>query len=654
MCGICGWVDGKDWDSSKSQAVLNGMIGQLVHRGPDDTGAAVGEGFALGMTRLSIIDVRTGHQPIWNEDKTCCIVFNGEIYNFQELRGQLERTGHRFRTKSDSEVILHAFEEWGSDCVPRLKGMFAFAVYDGRKVDRQRSPQGRLFLARDRVGKKPLYYYCAGGRFVFASEIKALLAHPKVPKRLYQEMLPLYLSYGYVPDPWTIFEDIRELSPGHFLTFEGGSLRTHPYWEIPSIRNDIAEKEALERLEQLICEATASRLISEVPLGAFLSGGLDSSAVVSVMAQLTSEPVETFAIGFSEQNSFNELKYAQLVARVFGTNHREFVVRPDAVGLLPKLVWHYDQPFADSSAIPTFLVSKLTRNHVTVALTGDGGDELFGGYDRFAAMKVAEVYRKVPEPVRKILEFCIEGLPESTEYRSIVRRMRRFTQSAVPDLAEGYLSLVGIFERDLIQKLVIPGDRMDPLEHFETYFRDLAGLDPVDQLLHVNMRSYLPGDLLVKVDRMSMANSLEARCPFLDHELVEFAFSLPAQLKIKGLKTKYILKKSLDGLLPTEIVKRKKHGFGVPVGHWFRSSLSDFVREQLLCSQASLHAYFCRDVIQRLVDEHQSGARDHGHKLWALLTFQTWHQIFIEESTKVTTAGPDLEMAQAHPSSASR
>lgn len=630
MCGICGYIYHRSLD--RAEAPLLGTLNQtLRHRGPDDSGSAVLSDAGLAMRRLSIIDLVTGHQPMANEDETCWVVHNGEIYNFLDLRRELESLGHRFRSHSDTEVILHSYEEWGPECVNRLRGMFAFAIYD------QGSGSGseRLFLARDRVGKKPLYYYRDSKCFVFASEIKAILAHPQVPRRMNRRALPLYLAYGYVPAPHTIFENIYELPPGHLMTVQDGDLVTKTYWDASNAfdrKSDLSQEEIIDRLQQLLQESVRLRLVSDVPLGAFLSGGLDSTAIVAYMARLMDQPVKTFAIGFEDDPSFNELEYARLAARALDTDHHEFVVRPDAIDLLPKLVWHYDQPFADSSAIPTYLVAQLTREHVTVALTGDGGDELFAGYERFAAARLAEVYRRTPQIVQSILARVLNGLPESTRYDGFVRRARRFAESAPFPLAERYLGWVGIFDTDFIRELLSNGADLNIVNHFQGYFQKVQEADPIGQLLYVNIKTYLPGDLLVKTDRMSMANSLEARCPFLDQELLEFAACIPTALKLRRLATKYILKKALKEQVPQEIIRRKKHGFGVPVGRWFRTDLKSYVREVLLGAEALRRRYFNESAIRRLIDEHQSGTRDHGHKLWALLTFEIWHRIFIDQN----------------------
>jgi asparagine synthase (glutamine-hydrolysing) len=608
------------------------MTAALTHRGPDERGSIVLRDAGLAMTRLSIIDLASGTQPIANEDGSRWVVQNGEIYNFAELRARLQTTGHRFRTRSDTEAIVHAHEEWGDACVDRLRGMFAFAVLQGTPGGAARG----LFVARDRVGKKPLYYYGDADRFLFASEIKALLAHPAVPRRVNRDVIPLYLAHGYVPAPWTMYEGIHELFPGHTLAVRGEQVTIRPYWEFPAAGQEAAglsEQEIVEHLRHLLEEAVRVRLVSDVPLGAFLSGGLDSSAVVALMARHTSRPVKTFSIGFADEPSFNELGSARRVAKALGTDHHEFVVRPDAFELLEKLVWHYDQPFADSSAIPTFLVAKLAREHVTVALSGDGGDELFAGYERFAAARLAEIYRRTPQVVQRTLGRAVRLLPQSTAYDGLVRRAGRFLQAAPLPLPERYLQWVGVFYNGYISNLLAEGEAVDPVRHFTAYFDGAPAGDLVDRLLYVNARSYLPGDLLVKTDRMSMANGLETRCPLLDQELIEFAAGIPSRLKLHGLTTKYVLKRALGGLVPDDIIARKKHGFGAPVGAWFRGSLAGPVRELLLGHRARRRDYFRPEMVRRLVEEHQTGRIDHGHRLWTLATFEMWHRVFIDDAS---------------------
>ena len=659
MGGIYGWIQlqGKT-DIHTATMVFEPMNAAVTHRGPDDHGAVVFDNAVLGTTRLSIIDVNGGQQPITNEMEDCWIVFNGEIYNFVELRKELKNLGCHFRSRSDTEVILRAYEEWGADCVQRLQGMFAFAICDRRQGKKPRqghlNPHSRLFLARDRLGKKPLYYYQDEERLIFGSEIKALLAHPAVPARVNRPMIPLYLTYGYVPSPCTFFEDICELPPGHTLTAADGDVAIRRYWEVPrepGSETVLSEKDYLRLVRDHFEDAVKVRLTSDVPFGAFLNGGVDSAAVVAVMSQLLDHPVNTFAIGFSDDPSFNELRYARIVANCFKTNHREFLVKPDAIDLLPKLVWHYDQPFADSSAIPTYCLAQLTREHVKVALTGDGGDELFAGYDCFAAARIAKYYRLVPGLLRNTVHRWVHALPESTSYNGLVRLVRQFVDNAALPLPERYLEWVGIFRPSFLNELMIEATAIDPADHFRSYFDHSQDADPIGQLLAVNMTNYLPGDLLVKTDRMTMANSLEARCPFLDQRLLEFACQIPSALKLKGMTTQYVLKCALKGLVPDEIIWRKKHGFGVPVGRWFRTSMRDYLRDTLLSPEAMGRGYFRPEALRLIVEEHISGRRDHGHRLWALLTFEVWHRLFIDREVSSWMAMSENTKSQFYVSS---
>jgi asparagine synthase (glutamine-hydrolysing) len=631
MCGIYGWIQlsGKS-DILAATQVFEPMNAVLAHRGPDDHGAVVFDDAVLGMTRLSIIDIGGGQQPIANQAENCWIVFNGEIYNFVELREELKGRGYVFRTRSDTEVILHAYEEWDVDCVERLRGMFAFAVYDSRK---RGAASPRLFLARDRLGKKPLYYFADPKRLIFASEIKAILAHSGVRAEVNRAVLPLYLAYGYAPSPLTFFDNIHELPAGHRLLVEDGDIRVQRYWSAPRapagttrLTNEVYFGQVRERLE----EAVRVRLVGDVPVGALLSGGVDSAAVVAMMTRLDGGPVRTFSIGFDDEPSFNELPYARRVAEQFGSDHHEFVVRPNAVELLPKLVWHYDQPFADSSALPTYLLAKMAREHVKVVLTGDGGDEIFAGYERFAAARLGEYYRCVPTFLQRSLKRVARTLRQSTAYDDLARRFSRFVESAALPLPERYLEWVSVFKPDVLGQLIAEGGENDPVDHFRAYFTGREGEDPIDELLAVNLSSYLAGDLLVKTDRMTMANSLEARCPFLDQRLLEFASGIPSALKLKGMTTKYVLKRALAGYLPQDIIWRKKHGFGVPVGHWFRTSLREFLCDHLLSPTARQRGYFDEQRLRCLISEHLSGQQDHGHRLWALLTLEVWHRLFID------------------------
>jgi asparagine synthase (glutamine-hydrolysing) len=627
MCGIVGVVnlDGRAAD----RALVGRMNEAIHHRGPDEDGYYVEGHVGLAMRRLAIIDLRGGQQPIANEDRTAWIVYNGEVYNYREVKKELEARGHRFQTDCDTEVVLHAYDEFGSDCPRYLRGMFAFAVWDERKRE--------LFVARDRVGKKPLLYAKTRDSFVFGSEFSALLLHPSVSREVDRGALHDYLSFMCVPAPLTAYRDIRKLEPGHSLTLtSSGEIKTERYWQPDfSKKIKISEEEAGERALELLRDAVRVRLMSEVPLGAFLSGGIDSSAVVALMAEESSGPVKTFSIGFEEQD-FSELHHARRVAERVGAEHHEFVVRPDAMEILPTLVEHYGEPYADSSAIPTYYVARETRKHVTVALNGDGGDECFAGYERYAAMSLSERYRKLPGVLREnVIRQAVGLLPTSEIKRSRVRSLKRFLQAASLPPVERYLRWMSVFDFDAKGDLYTEEFRRetegrDAGRWLAPWFARANGAGVVDASLLTDTMTYLPNDLLVKVDIASMAVSLEARSPFLDHHVIEFAASLPERLKLRGLTTKYILKKTLAKLLPTENLKRAKMGFGVPVGHWFRGEMQPFLRETLLSEKSARRGLFRPESVRRLVELHTRGERDHTHQLWTLLMLELWFQRFID------------------------
>jgi asparagine synthase (glutamine-hydrolysing) len=627
MCGIVGMVN---LDGRAADAALLGRMNEAIHhRGPDEDGAYLRGHTGLAMRRLAIIDLKGGQQPIANEERTAWIVFNGEIYNFHELKKRLEDLGHRFRTDCDTEAIVHAYEEWGGECPKYLRGMFAFAIWDERRQE--------LFLARDRVGKKPLLYAKTPRSFVFGSEFSALLLHPEVGREVEPRAIHDYLSFMCVPAPLTAFRDIRKLEPGHTLTLGAdGELKTERYWEPDfSKKLDVTEEEAGERALALLRDAVRVRLMAEVPLGAFLSGGVDSSAVVALMAEESSGPVKTFSIGFDEQD-FSELHHARRVAEYVGAEHHEFVVRPDAMEVLPKLVEHYGEPYADSSAIPTYYVARETRKHVTVALNGDGGDECFAGYDRYAAMRLSERYRRLPGVLReRIIRQALELLPISEARPGRARKVRRFLRAASLPAVERYLHWVSVINPQDKEALYSEefgrtvGGR-DVREHLRPWFARANGAGVVDAALLADTMTYLPNDLLVKVDIASMAVSLEARSPFLDHHVIEFAASLPEKLKLRGLTTKYILKKTLRKLLPPENLSRSKMGFGVPIGHWFRGQMQGFLRENLLSERAGRRGLFRPEVVRRMVELHTRGERDHTHQLWTLLMLELWFQRFVD------------------------
>lgn len=639
MCGICGKVNLNSQDSIDDK-LIHSMTDVLKHRGPDDAGIYVSRmpniynnkswvQIGLGHRRLSIIDLSSaGHQPMSNEDKTIWIVYNGEIYNFQDLRKNLVEKGHIFSSQSDTEIIIHLYEDMGVNCVKELRGMFAFAIWDGNKQ--------RLFLARDRLGKKPLNYTIRNGSLIFASEIKSILQDPQISREVNTEALDSYLTYGYIPAPQTIFSGIKKLPPAHRLIWERGEIKIDRYWGLSYRKKlTLGEDEYGERILELLIEATKIRLISDVPLGAFLSGGIDSSAVVAIMSRLSTQRVKTFSIGFQEE-SFNELKYARKIAKLFNTDHHEYIVKTDALEVLPKLIWNFNEPFADSSSIPTYYLSKMTRQEVIVALNGDGGDESFGGYERYAANKIANVYRFIPKIVRKnMITSFIRGLPETTRKKDFVKNLKRFTSADEFSKERRYAYWMSLFHNDLKANLYSE-EFKNRLKDFDSWdyicstYRQSDAINFVDSTLFVDTMTYLPGDLLVKMDITSMANSLEARSPFLDHKLMEFAASIPSSLKLRGITTKYILKKTFSKILPKEILQRRKQGFGVPVGNWFRNELKDYAYEILLSRDCIKRGYFKEEAVKMMLDEHVLGKVDHGPRIWSLINLELWHNMFID------------------------
>ncbi|MGZ8842358.1 MAG: asparagine synthase (glutamine-hydrolyzing) [Pyrinomonadaceae bacterium] len=623
MCGITGIVrsDGAQID----RELLARMNGAIRHRGPDDDGFYFSEGVGLAMRRLAIIDLKSGQQPIHNADKTAWIVFNGEIYNYRELRKQLEALGHRFYTDSDTEAIVHAYDEYGTDCPKYLRGMFAFAIWDERDKS--------LFLARDRVGKKPLLYAQTNGQLIFGSEFTALLTHLDVSREVDYEAIHHYLSFICVPAPLTAYQSIRKLDPGHWLLWRNGEIKCERYWQLDfSKKIDITEQEAGERVVKLLREAVRVRLMSEVPLGAFLSGGIDSSAVVALMAQESSEPVKTFSIGFEEQD-FSELHHARRVAEHVGADHHEFIVRPNAMEILPTLVEHYGEPFADSSAIPSYYVSRETRGYVTVALNGDGGDECFAGYERYAAMNLAQRYvRLLPAGLIKSVS---KAMPSFKSRSNPFGKGKRFLNAAALTPVERYLRWMSAFDENAKLDLYSNDFRHQTAGYstagiIEPWFAKANGAGIVDASLLTDTMTYLPNDLLVKMDIASMTVSLEARSPFLDHHLMEFAASLPEKLKLRRMTTKYLLKRVLKDLVPVENLVRKKMGFGVPIGHWFRGTMQPFLRETLLSDKALTRGLFQPDKVRQIIDQHVRGRINHEHRLWSLLMLELWFERFID------------------------
>lgn len=622
MCGIAGILDiegSRAPEELRDQALR--MAETLRHRGPDQRSAwsADGAPVGLGHARLSVIDLATGDQPMSTPDGELTVVFNGEIYNFPELRDQLMDRGHVFRTRSDTEVLLFAWREWGEAMLSRLEGMFAFALWDrGRE---------RLFLARDRAGKKPLFIWRGQGRLAFASEIKAFRALPDVRLEVDPDAIPLYLAYGYVPTPNTPCAGVTRVPPATALSInKAGWIESRRYWE-PDLRPRAVSTTAAERrVRELLDEAVRRRLISDVPLGAFLSGGVDSSAIVARMARFSSGPVRTFAIGFEGAPIYDETAWARQAAELIGTEHTEFRVGAQSVDLVDRLVAAYDEPFGDSSAIPTYMVSGLARESVTVALTGDGGDELFAGYDRFIGAQVAE---GIPRALVAIGNAVGSRLPVHSNFRHPTRRFARFFKAASLPAPERTLRWIGFFA-DRLEDILLPQtrERLDPARLMESFRAPLrgerAGHTALSQALKLNYETYLPEDLLVKSDRCSMAHGLELRSPFLDTALVEYAMSLPDGLKIHSGRKKAILKGALRAELPDQLLNRPKMGFGIPLPQWFRGEWAPLLEERVLDPQAALWRWIRREPVVRMVQEHMSGRADFGHQLWALLTLQVW------------------------------
>ncbi len=620
MCGIAGIYNYGN-GNAVDRGLLKRMNDLLEHRGPNDEGFYVKDNVGLSMRRLAIIDVPTGKQPMASNDGNIQLVFNGEIYNFQSLREQLVEQGVRFKTHSDTEVILRLYEKMGIDCVTKLRGMFAFAIWD--------APRKRLMVARDRFGKKPLVYLQGNGTFAWASEIRSLLEIPGVSKEIDADAVDLYLGLQYIPSPATIFRSVRKLPPAHVLLIENGKTTIRPYWELPTTKPavSVSLEEAKHTVREQLKEATQLRMISDVPLGAFLSGGIDSTLVVGMMSRLSPRPVKTFAIGFEEE-TFSELPYARVAADFFKTEHTEFIVKPKMTDVLPKLAWHYGEPFGDSSALPSYYLACETRKHVTVALTGDGGDEAFGGYNRYVAMKLADKLDWLPGALRRGVAPVGNFLP---------RKGKRFFQDvlAAPK-AQRYFNTIGIFSEHDKQSLYSPGflQRIAGLSrsinYLNLFFDRSKNLDLINQLLYVDLNSYLPECLMAKADIATMANSLEARSPFLDHELIEAVFGMSGDWKIKGARsTKWLLKQSCADLLPPKIATRSKMGFGIPVDAWFRGELKDFWRDLALSSQAVSRGYFQAGALQKIFDEHVSGRRNHGYRMWVLLMLEMWHQAYL-------------------------
>ncbi len=630
MCGITGGL----WFNESAAidpSVVDRMVDSLTHRGPDDRGIHVESlrhdagglipGVALGFRRLSIIDLEGGHQPMCNEDGSVWLVFNGEVYNYRDLRRRLEGSGHQFRTSSDTETILHLYEDLGTGCFEHLNGMFAIAIWDRN--------HRRLVLARDRLGQKPLYYQFAGGELLFGSELKALAEAPGFDRTLSAGAIDQFLTYQYVPHPNTIYRRAKKLPPGHLAVIEHGELQVRNYWNVEwEHEADIDQKSATHRLDELLTDSIRLRLRSDVPLGAFLSGGVDSSLIVALSQAQLDKPIHTFSIGFNEA-SFDESKYARQVAGWTGSEHHEYRVTPDALSILDDLVWHFDEPFGDSSAIPTWYLCQWTRQHVTVSLSGDGGDELFAGYDRYRALWLSQWFDRLIPAGPLLGSRFVQGLPASNKQRSFIRRLQRFGEALNEPLSRRYMNWLQIFPERLRADLYadafveqLPNE--DPFEFFEAAWLGVGKRDLISKPSLADLVTYLPCDLMTKVDIASMAHSLECRQPFLDYRLVEFAASLPSRLKFRHGKGKALLRSAFDKLLPRDIWNRKKMGFGVPLGTWFQNELRDLTQERLLGTDARCHQFFRPESIQTLVDQHMAGRVNHCYRLWNLLVLESW------------------------------
>lgn len=628
MCGIAGVLhfDGH----TAVRPYLQRMTDTIQHRGPDGEGFFVDGPVGLGHRRLAIIDLsEAGKQPMSNTDGTLYITYNGELYNFQEIRRQLEAQGHRFRSATDTEVVLHAYEEWGTECLGRFNGMFAFAIWDGRRQ--------RLWLARDRLGIKPLFYARLQHRFLFGSEIKALLSDTAVPRQLDLEALAYYLASNYTPAPFTLFAQVRQLLPGHHLMITpDGQVTDAAYWDV-TYQEDVEKSETAwrEAFSELLADAVRVRLVSDVPFGAFLSGGVDSSAVAYWMAQHLPEPVKTFSIGFHE-DSYDETGYARQVAQIIQSDHHEKMVTADAAQILPRLVWHAEEPTADSSMVAVYYLAQMSRQHVTMALSGDGADEILAGYETYQAHYLHHWYRKLPPPLRqRLLAPLVKALPVSDSKVSWEFKLKRFINAGDLTGEDAHATWRTIFAADARRELLAPiwhqaGAKADVLDLYRAAFARTNARHPLNRMLYVDTRHYLPNDMLVKVDRMTMAHGLEARVPFLDHRLVAFAATVPPHLKLKQFRhKKYLLKTSLAGKLPAGVLWRKKAGFNVPTGRWMKEGLRPFVLDHLSAKCIKEMGILEETAVARLLQDHFDNKADNSHQIWCLLNLSLWWQQFM-------------------------
>jgi asparagine synthase (glutamine-hydrolysing) len=628
LCGIVGKVSPTD---RVDEALIAAMCAAVEHRGPDSRGTYIHEGVGLGVQRLRIIDLNTGDQPIYNEDRSVVVVLNGEIYNYKELRDELRGRGHVFATNGDTEVIAHLYEEHGTNCVKHLRGMFAFAVWDMKRRT--------LFVARDRLGKKPLVYACHGGNLWFGSEIRALLEDPQIGRDIDLNAIDSFLKLQYVPAPLTAFAEIKKLPPAHTLLWKDGVVSIEPYWRLSyaPLEPPPTREEAHDEIRRRILRATELRLRSDVPVGAFLSGGVDSSAVVAAMAMQSSTPVKTFCIGF-DVAEFDERTHAREVSKIFGTDHREFVVAPKAMDVLPKLVWQFGEPFADNSAVPTYYVAQLAREHVTVALNGDGGDENFGGYGRYIATRVADRLGAQPHVVRAAAYRLSQLLRSNGDVSAYRARLARECRLALLDGADRYAWRMAHVKPEETASLYSEWFSREVDDAVaRSVIRDAYNAsdaqDEVNRRIDTDVQTYLPNALLVKMDITSMAHSLEMRSPLLDHELMEYVARLPGAWKVRGHETKHIFKEALRAWLPPEIIDRPKWGFGSPLAHWFRGELRDLPGDILLDRRTLDRGWFREAALKKLIDDHGSGRRDNTNRLWALIQLEVWLRTFVDTRT---------------------
>ncbi|MBD3414336.1 MAG: asparagine synthase (glutamine-hydrolyzing) [Candidatus Aminicenantes bacterium] len=632
MCGICGIIQPEN-SKPIPQNIITSMCQTIIHRGPDDQGVHLEKNVSLGVRRLSIIDLETGHQPLSNEDGSVWTAFNGEIYNFLSLRKELIQKGHQFKTKTDTESIVHSYEQWGDDFVNRTNGMFSICIWDRN--------QKKLLLIRDRLGIKPLYYtLCRDGTLVFGSELKALLAHPKVNPGLDRKALDLFLTLEYIPAPFTIFENVFKLPAGSMLTYKKGHIVINSYWELNhgQTRTEFKDSRSLESLQDelfhLLKDSVDLRLVSDVPLGAFLSGGIDSSTIVGLMRELGVTPLKTFSIGF-EYETYNELEHARRIAHKFDTEHQEFILEPDILQLTEKLIHHLDEPFGDFSIFPTYLVSKMARKSVKVILSGDGGDELLAGYEHYQAQKLSQ--NPLLFPVHKILPPLIKRFPPSPKKKGLWNKMQRYCRGIDMDPDLRHLRWMmflspeeksSLYTKDFLQS-INGAKSMHERDPFRNVFLGMEEYDDLNGELYLDLKTYMVDDILVKVDRMSMAASLETRVPLLDHRIVEFLFQIPGCYKLKGMTSKWIFKKTMERLLPKKNIYRKKEGFSIPIKHWLRRELKEMMQDYLTESRIKKDGLFNHQAVHNLVDSHLKQTSNNSHQIWSLLVFEVWKDTYL-------------------------